>query len=323
MSVNIGWAPPANADAGYARFPKDHRTTASDGTPLAYTVLGPDGDATPVVFANGWSCSDAYWSYLAPALAGRGHPCVVSDARGHGASGLPRSPGRAAHKLHWRDVSIPRIADDLITVLNDTVLPHRDRAVFIGHSMGVQVALETYRRHPGRVAGLVLVAGPYENPLATFGGTSVAERIFPFLYLTARAAPEVGLPLKALLGLEKMAAWGARTLGAAGKDLRSEDLGPYLRHLASLDVGFLTLLADAMRRHSAADVLGTIAVPTLLLAAGRDTFCPPPIQAEMHERIRDSEIEWFDDCGHTLPLEAPERIEAVVTDFLARRIDEV
>ena len=35
-----------------AVWPKDRRVTASDGTPIAYTVIGK-GDRIPVVFLNG------------------------------------------------------------------------------------------------------------------------------------------------------------------------------------------------------------------------------------------------------------------------------
>jgi 3-oxoadipate enol-lactonase len=321
LSVNIGWAPPAGADAGYARFTKDRRVVVDDGTPLAYTVLSASGDRTPVVFANGWSCSDAYWVHLAPVLAELGHPCVVLDTRGHGASGLPRRPGRAARNLSWRDLSMPRLADDLVAVLDDTALPRRGRAVIVGHSMGVQIALETYRRWPGRVAGLVLLAGPYENPLHTFYGGSLGNRIFPFFYLGARALPELLRPLQLIIGVEQLGTRAAKIVRGSGQRVSAAELGPYLRHLASRDPGFLSLLADAMRRHSAADVLDTIAVPTLILAAGRDTFCPPAVQTAMHERIRDSEIAWFDEGTHSLPIEEPTRIGATVTEFLGRRVD--
>ena len=46
-----------------AIFPKDRTATASDGTRLAYTVVG-DGPLTPIFFVNGWTCSDAYWAEI-------------------------------------------------------------------------------------------------------------------------------------------------------------------------------------------------------------------------------------------------------------------
>src|SRR5438445_272281 len=78
-----------------AVFPKGRHIHASDGTPLAYTVVGA-GDRIPVVFVNGWTCSDAYWVGVGPDVIAAGHPAVFLDTRGHGESGLPRPPGLCA-----------------------------------------------------------------------------------------------------------------------------------------------------------------------------------------------------------------------------------
>ena len=90
------WVPEPGSDERYALFTKDRRVRADDGTELAYAVRNPDGPAVPVLLANGWSCSDAYWGPLVPLLEAAGHPCVIPDTRGHGSSGLPRHPGRGA-----------------------------------------------------------------------------------------------------------------------------------------------------------------------------------------------------------------------------------
>lgn len=43
----------------YAVFEKDREVRVSDGTPIRYTVRGPE-NGIAIVLANGWSCSDAY-----------------------------------------------------------------------------------------------------------------------------------------------------------------------------------------------------------------------------------------------------------------------
>ena len=113
------WEPPEGVDASYALFAKEARVRVDDGTSIAYTFRNPTGRSIPLLFANGWSCSDAYWGKLVTDLEARGHPCLVPDTRGHGASGLPRSPGRGAKNLSLSDVSIPRVARDLVAVLDD------------------------------------------------------------------------------------------------------------------------------------------------------------------------------------------------------------
>lgn len=319
-TTTVPHAPPEGSDASYALFPKDRRTHASDGTPLAWTLLPPaDGVAErlPFVAVNGWSCSDAYWAHIAPALVAAGHPVLLVDARGHGASGLPRPPGRGARGLRPEDVTIGRIATDLREVAADAGL---DRVVAIGHSMGVQVALELDRLAPDLVAGLVLVAGSYENPLKTFWGLPLADMAFPFAKVAVTAAPEVARLALQPARLTAIGVVGARLLRGSGPKARAADLAPYLLHIASSDPAVMVRTVDAMRRHSAADHLRHVAAPTLILAAGRDAFTPPRCSMLMFERIPTAEIHWFPDAGHTLPIEEPEAIVAHVEEWYERRL---
>ncbi|HEX7133286.1 MAG TPA: alpha/beta hydrolase, partial [Iamia sp.] len=300
---------------------KDQRTVATDGTTLAWTLLpAAPGvpERTPVVTANGWSCSDAYWAHIAPLLTALGHPVLLVDTRGHGASGLPRHPGRGARELRAEDIAIGRIAADLWEVADDAGI---DRAVDMGHSMGVQVTLEADRLAPGRVAGLVLIAGSYENPLKTFWGLPVADMAFPFAKLAATSTPPRLLRLAMQPArLTAFGAWAAKVARATGPKAQAADMAPYLLHIASTDMAVMIRLIDAMRRHSAADHLRKITAPTLILAAGHDTFTPPRCSQHMFERIPTAEIQWFDDAGHTLPIEEPEAIVSHVDEWYGRRV---
>ncbi|MFN8018181.1 MAG: alpha/beta hydrolase [Acidimicrobiales bacterium] len=311
------WEPVPGADERYAIFPKDHRVVADDGTPIGYALRDRGGDAIPVVAASGWSCSDVYWSRLVPALEAAGHTCLVPDTRAHGASGLPRSPGRGARNLSIDDVSMARLGRDLVCVMDDAGV---DRAVVMGHSMGVQTALETYRAAPERVAALVLVAGCAENPAKTFYGTSIGNLTFPFVAEAVRWFPELLAPLwTAIGGPPSIGHLVARATRAAGPKASVEDLTPYLTHLASVDPAVVTLMAAAMRAHSAVDLLPEIDVPVLVVAAGADVFAPARCSEAIHHGIADSELVTFPGAGHTLPIEEPEALAAAVIDFLDRR----
>ncbi len=313
--------PPDGIDAAYAVFPKDRRTVVDDGTTLAWTLLpstAPGPARTPIVTASGWSCSDAYWAHLAPALQALGHPVLVVDGRGHGASGLPRPPGFGARDLRPEDISIPRIATDLWRVADDAGL---DDVLLMGHSMGVQVALEADRVGAGRAAGLVLIAGSYENPLKTFWGLPVADLAFPFAKLATASTPPPVLRLAMQPArLTAFGAWAAKMARATGPKAQAADMAPYLLHIASTDMAVMVRLIDAMRRHSAADHLRRIEAPTLILAAGRDTFTPPRCSQHMFRRIPTAEIQWFDDAGHTLPIEEPTAIVSHVDEWYDRRV---
>jgi pimeloyl-ACP methyl ester carboxylesterase len=311
------WEPGPDADRGYALFTKERRVVVDDGTPIAYTHRNPSGTEVPVLLANGWSCSDAYWGKLVPVLEERGHPVLLPDTRGHGRSGLPRPPGRGARDLTLDDVSMPRIAADLLAVLDDAGI---ERALVVGHSMGVQTALEVYRAAPHRVSGLVLIAGTSENPAKTFYGTSIGDLAFPIGAAVMRWLPEAIAPVWATIGPASVGHFGARLVRAAGPKASREDLHPYLLHLRSVDPAVVVLMAGAMRAHSATDLLPSLDAPTLVVAAGADVFTPARCSEAIHHQVPGSELVTFPDAGHTIPVEEPEALAAAIDDFVRRRV---
>ena len=326
VAQDVPWNPPSSADAGYARFPKDRHVVVDDGTTIAYTVLGPKGASRAkrgttkpaVLLINGWSCSDTYWTDIIPALVASGHRCVLPDTRGHAASGLPRTPSHGARNLKADDLSIARMAKDFVAVLDDAGI---DDAIVMGHSMGVQIAFEVYRAIPDRVLGLALVAGSYENPLRTFYGTNALELVFPLGSALMATVPEVIKPIWKTIGNKTTGYYGAKLVGAIGPKATADGLHPYLLHLASRDPAVMIRAMDAMRRHTAADLLRKITVPVLILAGGKDTFTPPSCSQHMFEQIPTSEIHWFDDAGHTLPIEEPADIAKAFDEWSLRRIE--
>ena len=295
---------------------KDRRATASDGTELAYCILG-DGPGTPVVFLNGWTCPDAYWLKTAHAVAAAGRRVVLADNRGHGESGLPRPPVDITDD----DVSVTRVATDILEVLADAGI---ERAVLAGHSMGVQGLFEAYRiGGPERVAGLVPCAGTFENPVPTFADQAWLDRLFPIAEGLFGQLPLhlVTKPMRYADRLpESFTMKALRTMRVANEVVTYADVAPHVQRFADLDLRVLWRMMVQMRRHSAADVLPEVEVPVLILAGERDTFTPMSVQRRMAELLPDNELVVFPNGGHLLPVEEADGVAAAVIDWLERRI---
>jgi pimeloyl-ACP methyl ester carboxylesterase len=304
--------------AEHAVFPKDRVATMSDTTPIAYTVIG-DGPLTPVVFLNGWTCSDGYWAKIGPAIVAAGHRAVFLDTRGHGESGLPRAPGLCASHLTDDDVSVVRIAKDIIEVLDDAGI---DKAALAGFSMGVQALFEAYRIAPARVAALIPVAGTYENPVMSFADVNGLDRLFPIADVLFRRLPFEWLsPVMKKTATPALGYKVVRAIKVAGPKVTPEGLAPHIYQVGEANFSVLWRMMSGMRRHSAADVLPTVAVPTLVLAGRHDVFTPPRVQERMAELVPGSETRWWAEAGHMLPLEEPAEVADAMIDFLARRVD--
>ncbi len=283
---------------------------AHDQSPIYYRVAGQAEPGRPVIaLLDGIGCDGYIWKYLEPEL-GRDHLIVHMHYRGHGRTPAPRDRMR---------VDIVDLADDLDAVLAEAVGPQAP-VFLMGHSMGVQVSLEFFRRYRDRVAGLSLVCGSYGTPLRTFKGTMALEQLLPFVQVTAGLIPGLLASAWKTIIPTELSFQIATRFEINGELIRREDFFPYLEHMARVDTRlFLTMLAAA-GRHSAGEVLDQVSAPTLIVAGDRDGFTPPELSDEMHRRIPDSELYVIRDGSHSAPIERPVEVTQTIAEFIRRRV---
>jgi pimeloyl-ACP methyl ester carboxylesterase len=215
-------------------------------------------------------------------------------------------------------MSMERVAADFVEVLDDAGI---DRAALSGHSIGVQVLFEIYRQAPDRVAALLPVAGNFENPMLTFAGMPVIDRVFPVADALFRLVPFGFLqPAVRRIRSAETALSMMRAIRIAGPKVTAEQIAPHMEQIACIDFSVLWRMIGSSRNHRAADLLPKVTAPTLVFAGRKDLFAPPALQQRMRELIPDAEIVWFDEGGHLLPAEEPEAIAAGMVEFLARRV---
>jgi len=203
------------------------------------------GDGEPIVLIHGTGGSVLGWGRAVDELAALGR-VIAYDRRGCGRSDRPTP---------YETTSVPEHADDAAALIEAL---EASPAVIIGRSYGGEVALDLALRHPGRVRSLVLLepALLHLSPETRSWEEGLRERV--------RAA--------AAEGIERVGEVFIRgVLGERGWDGLTRDLrraitndGPAI--LAELEGGGLEAELDA---------LGTIPVPTLLVAA---TGSPEPFR---------------------------------------------
>lgn len=287
---------------------REGTATSFDGTQLWFRTVG-DGPRD-FLLCDGIGCDGFIWRYLEPELLRRGR-IIHLHMRGHGRSEMPRDAAA---------VDIGHLADDCRAVL-DAV--GSERAVVLGHSLGVQVSLETWHRHGQRVAGLVLCCGSYENPTATFHDHRAMERLLPFL----RGATRIGgRPLKQIwrrLVALPLAFHVARATEIHPDHARREDMMPYLEHLSRMDPRLFFDILRGAAAHSAGSFLADIDVPVLVVAGERDRFTPAYLSEQMCARIPAAESLVVPDGTHTAPIEHPTLVNLTITRFLDRHFPTV
>src|SRR5262249_18836659 len=148
---------------------------------------------------------------------------VWMDYRGHQNSDPPDD---------LSTLTLESLAKDLRGMLDELKI---DQAVFIGHSMGVNVVLEFQRLFPERVAGLVLSNGTPTRPLETLLHSNALTPGFRLLELFAEKSPDL---LRKLWKLQKGNPLVHKTIGMLGFNphlTAKDDVALYVDQIADLD----------------------------------------------------------------------------------------
>lgn len=298
---------------GGTLFPKDRCVVSFDGTHIAYMIKGRSGPV--VALCAGYCCPDNFWKYLAPALSKK-YRVLIWNYRGCGVSGMPREPGYRARNYSVEDFRMDRYAQDLKTILDHEKI---DEVILVGHSMGTQVCLETYRIMPNRVRALVSITGPYSSALHTLYNTTIAPRLFPLVRQVLGKIPPAK-PIWRAAFRSPLTHPVAIQLGALGPMTKVEDMKPYYEHLSDLDPLVMLKMAEAMHEHSAEDLLRKLDVPALIVVGERDNFVPPWLGHVMTSRIPVAELVTVPGGTHGTIIENPRLVNRSVLDFLERHL---
>jgi pimeloyl-ACP methyl ester carboxylesterase len=270
-------------------------------------AAGHDPSDVHAIFSDGILCDGFIWKYLWDALAPT-LPLVHWHYRGHGRSAAPADPDR---------IDIPAHASDLGAVRRHVGDPP---CVLVGHSMGCQVSLEAYRQRPEGIRAMVLVCGTFGNATSTFHGVPLLDIILPKLVTLSQKAPDVVRAVWSRLP-PKLALKVALRAGEMDPSrVHAEDVLPYLLHMTHVDFPMFLRMLRAAGQHSAADLLGRIEVPVLVVAGERDTFTPAFLARSMADAIPTGELFMVAGGTHVTPIEQPELVNARIESFLRSRV---
>jgi pimeloyl-ACP methyl ester carboxylesterase/acyl-CoA thioesterase FadM len=267
------------------------RASRSTGVSRQYTVRGiamtadVAGDGPAVLLVHGFPLDRSMWRRVASGLTGWRR--IAPDLRGLGLSEAPAS-----------GYSMTEYADDLVALL-DAV--HAESVVLCGFSMGGYVAFEFLRRHPDRVRALVLA-----NTRATPDDAAGREKRNAMIARIRRDGP-------GFLADDMLPRLLAPTSLATMPDVVRETRAMMGIHTATGLVGALEAMRD---RPSAAPLLPTITVPTLVVHGSDDQLIPLEEARAMADAIPGAQLAVIPGAGHLAPVEQPVNSGRVIREFL-------
>jgi len=210
---------------------------------------------------------------------------VELDHRGHGRGIRSR-----------RSFRLEDCADDVVALADRLDV---DRVIAAGYSMGGPIALLMARRHPERVAGLVLCA-----TAARFADAAVST---PPMVL----ALTTGLRLTPAPVRRQLSSSMVRYAGR-----RWEVPSPYVREVRRHDPAAIVEAAAAVRRFDARPWVDELEAPAVSVVTARDPVVPPARQLELARAL--GAFVLFLDGDHHAAVRQPARFLPALTEACRR-----
>lgn len=189
-----------------------------------------------------------------------------------------------------------------------------ERPVVMGGSFGGFVAMSYAVRHPAHPAAIVLTSTAAREPsvemivdaFRRLGGDDVADIVRRDL---ADSTPETSdLFMKRALPLMSQAPDApAKMAELAQRCVRNQDVELHFNN-------------GEMKTFDLHQSLSAVSCPTLLIGGALDPVIPPAAFAELRDALPAHLVEahLIEEAGHTIGLDAPERFQSLVTDFVRR-----
>ena len=171
-----------------------------------------------------------------------------------------------------------------------------DQITLLGNSLGGHVALVCALDIPEKIHSMVLTgsSGLYEN---AFGGSYPRKEDKE--YLRQKIAVTFYDP-------------------AVATDELVDEVHKIINDRSKL-VRILAMAKSAIR-HNMANDLDKFKMPACLIWGKNDGITPPDVAKEFHKHLADSELHWIDKCGHAAMMEHPKQFNAILDDWLSRKI---
>ena len=266
-----------------------------DGVTISFDDTG---DGTPVVLLHGWPDERGLWRHQVPALAAAGYRVIAPDLRGFGASSKPTDVAAYA---------MDRIIGDVVGVLDALGI---DSAHLVGHDWGAAIAWYTATFAPDRVRSLTAISVGHP---ASFRAVGLPQREKSWYMLLFQFA---GVAERWLSddGFRNLREWSAHP----DIDAVVERLSDPAALTASLALYRAIMPPESLVEPRAA--MPPVTVPAMgVWSTGDFALIEDGMTGSAAHVLGPWRYERVEDAGHWLQLDAPDKVNALLLDFLGEQ----
>lgn len=294
------------------------------------------GEGPAVVLLHGFPELAYSWRHQLPALADAGFRAIAPDQRGYGCSDVPPDVS---------DYRIEELIADVHSMLDALEL---ETATFVGHDWGAFVLWQMAMRTPERIEGLIILNIPHfprapvdpiqimrsrfgdDFYIVNFQDSDAADKAFAadpvhFFNMMMRRNQasrqqfdQLPDEMKSVSLLKVM----ARVEGSGEPLLTDEERDYFASAFAKTGfTGPINWYRNwTLNWETLEGVDQQIDIPTLFIGAVDDIIIAPEHIEGMKPLVTDLELHMLDNCGHWSQQENPDEVNALMLDWLQRRL---
>jgi pimeloyl-ACP methyl ester carboxylesterase len=256
-----------------------------------------EGEGAPVLLLHGFPDSSQLWRHQVPALVDAGMRVIAPDLRGFGESDKPEAV---------EDYAIARSVADLVSVLGGLGI---ERTHVVGHDWGAGLAWALAAYVPERVERLVVMSVGHPNTLRQPSVEQREKAWYQLLFQFTGVAEE-------LIQRDDWKLFRELLADAVDRERYIEDLS----RPGALTAGLNWYRANARvdQELERTRPFPAVDVPTMGIWSSGDNFLLEEGMLASGDHVTGTwRYERVEGAGHWLQLDAPERVNELLLEFLA------
>ncbi len=257
-----------------------------NGTELYYEDTGGQGE--PIIFSHALLLDTKSFAPQVAALRNR-YRCISFDFRGQG-----RSAEDSANQI---DMEV--LTEDVVALIETLRL---SRVHFCGLSMGGFVGIRLAANYPHLLRSLILIGSSAD------GGADANQTKYKLLNFIGRwfGPASVARAVAPIM-------FGWTTLADTNRKALKDEL---IIHLSNNRRSIWRAVNGVISRAAVHEELSKISAPTLVIVGEEDVCMVPAMSARIASAISGAKFEQIPHCGHTVTVEQPATVNALIQDFL-------
>jgi len=256
-----------------------------------------EGEGPLVVMLHGFPEFWYSWRNQIPALVKAGYRVIAPDLRGYGESSRPEDVEAYQLTLVVQDIA-------------GLIVQNGGSCTLVGHDWGGIASWLVPMLHPALVERLVVMNAPHFVPMKREIDRSFGQkmRLLYQLFFNLPVLPEIFLRLFGRLLMPRLAAFTPEEVRTYAETWKKP--------------GARTAMLNyyrALGKHRAEirGLLRRIEVPTMLIWGDRDPVFHKEMTEDFGEWVPNLRVEHIPEAGHFVQTDAPEKVNALLIDFLA------